>query len=96
MTTRAKSSMGGKKSSAKSGGKKPHSIHIKRGHSGGFVATHHHQPDETGAAMPSEEHVVPDLSSLQDHIASNMGDQGPAPMSPPPDAGSGQAPPQGM
>jgi hypothetical protein len=100
--TRSKAGMGGKKSSKKSG-KKPHSIHIRRGKSGGFIATHHHQADDGGQAPEPEDHVVPDLQSLQSHIAENMGDQGAAPppspdmsqQAGPPQAG-GQAPPQGM
>lgn len=93
-SSRAKSAMGGKKSSSKSG-KKPHSMHVRRGHSGGFVVTHHHMPDESGIGMPDEEHVVPDMQSLHDHMDSSMGDQGPAPVAPPPEQ-QAQAAPQGM
>lgn len=90
--SRAKSALsGGHKS--KSGGK-PHSIHVRRGHSGGFVATHHHKPDADGQMQEPEEHVIPDMGSLQDHMAQNMGDQPPAPAAPPPDpAAQGGAPP---
>jgi hypothetical protein len=97
--SRGKSGMGGGKKSSKKSGKKPHSLHIKRGHSGGFVVTHRHMPDETGATQPDEEHVVPDMESLHDHLDSTMGDQGPAPQAPPPEAQAApapQAPPQGM
>jgi hypothetical protein len=88
-SSRASHVLGGKgKPKSKSSGKKPHSIHVKRGKSGGFMVTHHHEPDETGVAMPSEDHVVPDLNSLHDHIDQAMGDQGPAPATPPPDAGA--------
>ena len=80
-SSRAKSGMGGKsKSSSKKSGKKPHSMHIKRGKSGGFIVTHHHLPDETGAMAEPEDHVVPDMDSLQSHVQDGMGDQGPAPM----------------
>lgn len=78
--SRASSVLGGKgKSKSKSSGKKPHSIHVKRGKSGGFIVTHHHAPDETGAMPEPEDHVVPDMDSLHDHMDQNMGDQGPAP-----------------
>ena len=101
-SSRANSHMGGgkSKSKSKSSGKKPHSMHVKRGHSGGFVVTHHHQPDESGAMAEPEDHVVPDMASLQDHLQAGMGDQPPAPMTPPaaagPAAGAGGALPAGM
>jgi len=86
-SSRATSGMSGKKSS-KSGGKKsshkPHSIHVRRGKSGGFVAEHHFKNDSPDQMAPeSEEHVLPDMAALQDHMAQNMGDQGPAPAAPP-------------
>ena len=93
--SRAHSVLGGKSKSA-SKGKHPHSIHVRRGKSGGFIVTHHHAPDEDGTTPEPEDHVVPDLDSLQSHMAENMGDQGPAPAPtpPPPDAGAA-APPTG-
>lgn len=92
--SRTKSAMGGK---SKSGGK-PHSIHVRRGKSGGFIATHHHKAEEGGMAPEPEDHVIPDLDGLQAHMASNMGDQPPAPPATPPiAAGSpGPAAPAGM
>ena len=81
--SRGKSAMGGgskSKSKSKSGSKKPHELHIRRGHSGGFIVKHSHKMDaDTGEMPPEEEHVLPDLSSLQNHVADNMGDQGAAP-----------------
>jgi len=88
--SRTKSAMGGSHKS-KSGGK-PHSIHARRAKSGGFIATHHHKPDENGAMPEPEEHVLPDMESLQAHMASNMGDQPPAPPAAPPAAAGGAAP----
>ena len=87
--------MGGGHSSSKSkskskGGKKPHSIHIRRGKSGGFISEHHFLPDEDGMTPPSEEHVQPDMASLQAHVADQMGDQGPAP-APAPDPAAAAA-----
>lgn len=54
-------------------------MHIKRGKSGGFIVSHHHAPDETGAMQEPDDHVIPDMQALQSHVADNMGDQGPAP-----------------
>ena len=88
MTSRSKSTLGGKKSKSS----KPHSIHVRRGHSGGFVATHHSK----GADSEPEEHVLPDLQSLQDHMSQNMGDQPPvAPPAGPPQGGAPMAAPAG-
>ena len=88
MADRAKSAMGGgKKSKSKKSGHKPHSIHIHRGKSGGFIVHHHHKPDENGVSPEMEEHVVPDMDSLHDHLDQAMGDQGAAPAAtPPPEA----------
>jgi len=89
--SRAKSALsGGHKS--KSGGK-PHSIHVRRGHSGGFVATHHHKPDADGQMQEPEEHVIPDMQSLNQHMSDSMGDQPPAPAAPDPAAAQAAAPP---
>lgn len=63
MSDRAKSHMGGR------GKRKPHSVHVKRGKSGGFVATHHHPTGET------EEHVLSNKKQMLRHMAENMGDQ---------------------
>lgn len=90
--SRTKSAMGG---SHKTG--KPHSIHVRRGKSGGFIAHHHHAPDADGMSAPPEEHVIPDMDSLNQHMTQNLGDQPPAPPpSPPPAAPAGVAPPAGM
>lgn len=78
--SRAKSALGGHGHSKG----KAHSMHIKRGKSGGFVATHHHEPDEMGMTPPSEDHVVPDLAALHAHMDDQMGDQPPAPQAPDP------------
>jgi hypothetical protein len=83
--SRSKSVLGGKKSKSKSKSH-AHSMHIHRGKSGGFVVTHHHEPDETGMTAPSEDHVVPDLDSLHQHMDASMGDQPPAPQAAPPEA----------
>ena len=101
MASRAKSMMGGGHSEKKKSGKKPHSIHIRRGKSGGYIAQHHFKPsgDASDAMQEPEEHVIPDKEALLEHIDQNMGDQGaageqqaqptspaPAPQGPPPPA----------
>lgn len=97
--SRAKAGMGGKKSSKKSG-KHPHEIHIRHGKSGGFIVRHTHKPDpDTGAMPEEEEHVLPDQSSLLQHVADNTDSQ-PAMQAQSPDMSQqGGAPPppaQGM
>jgi len=86
-SSRANSHMGGGKSKSKKSGSKPHSIHVRRAKSGGFVAEHHHKMADDGSMPETEEHVLPDLQSLQSHMQENMGDQPPAPMTPPAAAG---------
>src|SRR5271170_6333265 len=94
--SRGKAALGGSRRS-KPSGKKPHSIHVRRGKSGGFIATHHHKPDETGATPEPEDHVIPDLAGLQNHMADQMGDQSAAPAPAPPQAGPPmQGAPAGM
>ena len=84
-SSRAHAVLGGSHKSKSKSGHKPHSMHVKRGKSGGFVVTHHHQMSDDGTMPPDEDHIAPDLQSLHDHIDANMGDQGPAPQAPPPD-----------
>lgn len=99
-STRGKSGMGGGKKSSKKTGKKAHEMHIKRGKSGGFIATHHFDNSGKGPDEPPdmpEDHVIPDAASLGQHVQDQMGDQGPAPQAPPEQAQAGPvAPPQGM
>ena|ERR1700726_4880207 len=88
--------------SALSGGSKkskhPHEMHVRRGHSGGFIVKHHHAPDDQGMVPESEEHVVPDMDALQSHMQEGMGDQPPvggmpaAPAAAGPAAGAAPAP----
>lgn len=94
-SSRAKSSMGSKSKSGKKSGKKPHSIHVRRGKSGGFIAEHHFKNDSTDPsdmAPEPEEHVLPDMNSLQSHMAENMGDQEPAQAPSPDMSQAGPAP----
>lgn len=75
----AKSAMVGKKSSKK---RKVKEMHIRAGKSGGFIVRHDLHPkskkDEmdammsgAGADQNTEEHVVPDMPALQQHMADN-------------------------
>lgn len=70
----------------------PHSVHVRRAKSGGYIATHHHKPDEDGVMPEPEEHVIPDADALQAHMSQAMGDQPPAPP-PAPDPNAGAAGP---
>lgn len=69
--------------------KKVQHMHIKRGHSGGYIVTHkHHFPE----IHPDEEHVVPDTDALHDHVEANMGEPNPGEAEA--DAGQPEAIPQ--
>lgn len=65
-----------KKKKSKSGGssKKLRAMHIRKARSGGFIAQHEHEPSDDGAPTPSDEHVVPDLKALQEHIGDHFQD----------------------
>ena len=49
--------------------------HIKVDHAvnGGFVATHHFQPEYGGTPSP-ETHVFPDHAGLESHLKQHMGE----------------------
>ncbi len=73
--SRAHAAMGGKKSDKKhSSGKKVIEIHIRPGKSGGFIVKHDLKHEDKhnimgNVPMPtSEEHVVPDMPSLINHV----------------------------
>jgi len=77
MAKRGESVMGGKKSKSKGGAsKKPHKMHIRHAANGGYIVEHHHKPDATaalgGGAPDMEEHAVPDIGALQDHVGEHM------------------------
>ena len=86
--SRAKAAMGGggKKSSSKKSKKhKVHKMHIRHAANGGYIAEHEAPPsqDPDAAMEPSEEHALPDMQSLQAHIADHMAQPGqPAPAAP--------------
>src|SRR5690348_14733581 len=75
-----------KKKESKSTSKK-HKVHrmeIRHAANGGFIVEHKHKPEPGEMTMPEpEEHQVPDVAALQQHVADNMGDGQPAPAAPP-------------
>lgn len=57
--------------------KKVKGMHVRQVH-GGFIAKHDMEPAEPGAAVgpqQSEEHALPDMAALQDHMAQHMGEE---------------------
>ena len=85
--SRAKSAMGGKKSSSKKSKHKVHKMHITRGASGGFSVEHEAPPSDDGSMPmgPGEgPHVVSDIDAMKQHLQDHMGDQPAAPSSPAP------------
>jgi hypothetical protein len=94
MRDRVSSAMGGSrkksKTKKKKGGKHVHEMHIRHGASGGYIAKHHFKPGADGMPQEPEEHAIPDMDALQQHVADNM-QPGPQP-SPQPQP---QGPPAG-
>lgn len=96
MRDRAGSAMGGSKKKSKSkkkkGGKHVHEMHIRHAASGGYIAKHHFKPQPGGSGMPEEpeEHAIPDMNALTQHVQDNMQPQ------PQPQQQPQQPPPQGM
>ena len=75
---RAKSAMGGGKKSKSSSGKKSkghkvHEMHIRHAKSGGYIVKHDFKADQAGGMSPEpEEHAVPDMDQLQQHVDAHM------------------------
>lgn len=95
--SRARSAMsGGRKASGKRTSGHAHGMRIRRGKSGGFIAKHEQDPADMAAVMGGgggeDEHAIPDLQALHNHIDQHFGDQ--------PEAGAepmqGMAQPTGM
>lgn len=96
---------GGKKEGAKL---HTHGVHYERASNGGIIAhVHRHTGTPGGDHTPhhTEEHVLPDAATAQDHMQENLGDQPAAgemqpqqAAAPPPDpaAGGGAPPMAGM
>jgi hypothetical protein len=88
----AKAVLGTKpKHSSKSKGKKVHEMHIRKADSGGYIAKHDmEQPeDPSQEGNPSEEHVLPDVQSLAQHVQDHMSPEPPEAAPSPEDAGAG-------
>lgn len=75
------------KKSEKKSKKKKHQVkamHVRKADSGGYVATHELPSDESGMPQPNQEHVLPDLNALKEHMdhfePEQGGEQAPAPM----------------
>jgi hypothetical protein len=74
---RASSAMGGGKKKSKkkkSSGKHVHEMHIRHAANGGYIVKHHFKPVAGGGGQPQEpeEHAIPDMPGLQDHVQDNM------------------------
>lgn len=91
-----------KKKSAKKKKKKstarPHRVELTHAASGGYIARHHFKPEgPTGVAPEMEEHAIPDIEGLHNHIDEHMGEAPEPEPEPAPAAGGGAAaPPAGM
>jgi len=96
---------GSKKKEGKKEGAKlhTHAVHYERAHNGGVIAHVHRHTGTPGGAdhMPhhTEQHVLPDVESAQEHLQENMGDQPAAgemepqqAAAPPPDPAAGAGP----
>jgi hypothetical protein len=83
-TSRAHAAMGGKKSGKRTG-RKVRGMYVKPGKSGGYVVKHDLEPQSKEDAMNAmmggqdspntEEHAVPDLASMQAHLAQHLPEQ---------------------
>lgn len=96
MSARAEAHLGGKKS--KHSKKHVHHVNVRRSHNGGYIAENHHDPDpDTGETPPMEEHTLPDMDSVQQHMAESMPQEAPpdesAAASPAPAGGAAPPPP---
>jgi len=65
------------KKSKKKGGKRVKEMHVRRGASGGYIAKHDFErPTDASQPMPeSEEHILPDMEALHDHMDEHMGEE---------------------
>jgi hypothetical protein len=68
--------MGGpRKKKAKSkrkGGRHVHEMRIRHAANGGYIVRHEFRPRPGEIAQEPEEHAVPDLAALQDHVGEHM------------------------
>ena len=78
-----------KKAKKKKGKGRPvHEMRIKHAASGGFIARHSFRPQPGEAAPEDEEHAIPGMDQLHDHLDEHMSTP-PAPPSVPSPSGGG-------
>lgn len=80
------------KTKKKKAGKKPvHEMNIRHAANGGFIAKHSFKPSPEDAAPQDEEHAIPDMDALHQHMDDHMSMPPPAapPVSPSPGAAMG-------
>lgn len=82
--SRAKTVLGGshkseKKNSSHKAGEHPHEIHVRSGHSGGFIAKHIHKHKMGEEPREPEEHVLADKDQMLQHMDENTPDERAAP-----------------
>jgi hypothetical protein len=64
------------KDKKKKSGKKVKGMHVRRATSGGFIVKHDMDTsEEPGKPMEQEEHAIPDIAALHDHMEQHMGDE---------------------
>lgn len=99
--SKVSSVLGGSKPTKKSGGKKSGGKHkvkrmtIHHAKNGGYIISHdmENEPDEPGESSDPEEHIAPDMNSLQGHVAEHMAQPEAGPEPSPSPAGAPPAPP---
>jgi hypothetical protein len=68
--------MADKKTEKKKGKHKVKGMHVRKADSGGFIAKHEDMmPGEDGVMPPPQEHVLPDMGALQQHMQDHMGEE---------------------
>ena len=93
---RGETVMGGGKKSKKKSKKKPvHEMRIRHAANGGYIAKHSFKPRPGEQPEEDEEHAIPDVNSLQDHVADHMSTP-PAPSPVPSPSGGGMPGMPGM
>src|SRR5271170_1775267 len=49
-------------------------MHLRRAANGGYIARHDMEPGEDGEMPQSEDHILPDMAAVHDHMDEHMGD----------------------
>ena len=55
-------------------GRRVHAVHVRRAASGGYIVRHESDGGGTGKDAYPEEHVMPDMAALQQHMQGALGD----------------------